>query len=103
MVDSMIRYLQGQSLSVVESSSNVRKPSWQDGYSDVPIPAEVLVNVGSMQVKQFNSLKVGDTIPLVEDCMENATLRLAGKSFFAGQYGTENGKMGLCIKSKLQS
>lgn len=103
MVDSMIRHLQGQSLSAVESTTTVRKPFWQDGYNEVPIPAEVLIDVGSMRVNQFNSLRVGDTIPLADDCMDNATLRLAGKPLFSGQYGVDNGKMGLCIKSKLQS
>lgn len=103
MVESMIRSLQGQSLKKVESTAKIRRPSWQQGYSDVPVPADVKVNVCSMKVGEFTRLKIGDVIPLQKDCMDNAILRLAGKAFFAGQYGVDGEKMALCIQSKIQS
>lgn len=101
MIEPMIRFLESQTLTKVESTSQARVPSWQQGYVDVPLPATVMVKAGSMKVAVFNDLKVGDTLPLPEDCMENAILRLSNKSLFRGQYGVDNGKMALCIQSKL--
>ncbi len=101
MIEPMIRFLESKTLTKVEPTSQVRVPSWQQGYVDVPLPATVIVKAGNIKVGDFNNLKVGDTLPLPEDCMEHAILRLSNKSLFRGQYGVDNGKMALCIQSKL--
>ncbi len=103
MVEPMVLHLESKSLTKVEPEKSARIASWKLGYSDVPLSANVFVSAGSMKVADFNDLQVGDTIPLPDDCMEEAVLRLAKKPLFVGQFGVDDGKMALCIQSKLQS
>ncbi|MCZ6674852.1 MAG: FliM/FliN family flagellar motor switch protein [Verrucomicrobia bacterium] len=103
MIEPMVRHLESQRLTKVEPTTPTRLPSWQQRYGDVPLSAEVTVSAGPMKVREFKNLKVGDTITLPEGCMEQAILRLERKPLFEGKFGVDNGKMALCIQSKLQS
>lgn len=103
MVEPMIRHLENQNLSKVAPSTSSRLPFWQEGYGNVPVSAEVTVSASTMKVEDFSLLKVGDVIPLPDDCMEHAVLRFENRPLFVGEFGIDNGKMALCIQRKLQS
>lgn len=103
MIEPLVRYLQVKRDEETMNGQQKAKPKWRAGYAAIPLKVEGVLHLGPMKVEQFLQLKVGDTIPMPENAMNEAVLRLAGMPVFQCQAGVDDDHMAMAILKKIKN
>ncbi len=100
MMEPIIKQIQEQQKKLSTMGTIEKKMQWQSAYSSITVPLFVEWNLAHISVQEVLGLRVGDTLSVPKNAVDNTILKIKTIPQFVGEIGIDNKKIAFKIKDK---